>query len=554
MNTRSTSSVCLAVLLFAASAPLLGQAKPAAPAPAVPNTTCAECHDVGAALAKSAHASVACASCHAKHETYPHPEKQPKPVCRSCHEQTANDYEQSEHAQQMRRGNGMAPECASCHGKVHEVTRALSPEFHKAVPETCGMCHDKVAEHFNKSVHGTAVAAGVTDAPVCSDCHGGHRILKKDNPKSTVFPGSVPDTCGHCHGDVRLARRYKLPGDRIRSFNESFHGLALKSGNQSVADCASCHGYHDILPSTDPKSTTHPRNLAKTCGACHPGAGSRFAIGAIHEVENPKTAWPVEWARIFYLLVIPGTVGFMLLHHAGDFIMKLTRMRFQGRDVPMQMLRPVTSHHERMYALERMQHGALAISFFVLAYTGFALHYPDSWWASWFLHWEDKYPLRGTVHRTAGGVMVITSLAHVATLIFNRKLRDHWKELLPVAGDLREMVEGTLWRLGVRKQKPHQSSHSYIEKIEYWALVWGTVVMAATGALLWFNDWTMTIMPKMWIDFARVIHFYEAVLATLAIIVWHWYSVIFDPDVYPMDPAWLTGYSPRPEDNSDHRG
>jgi len=102
-----------------------------------------------------------------------------------------------------------------------------------------------------------------------------------------------------------------------------------------------------------------------------------------------------------------------------------------------------------------------------------------------------------------------------------------------------------LWRLGLRKKRPHLSSHSYIEKAEYWALVWGTAVMALTGALLWANNWTLKFLPKVWMDFARTVHYYEAVLATLAILVWHFYSVILDPEVYPMDPAWITGFSPR---------
>ena len=80
---------------------------------------------------------------------------------------------------------------------------------------------------------------------------------------------------------------------------------------------------------------------------------------------------------------------------------------------------------------------------------------------------------------------------------------------------------------------------------EYWALVWGTAVMAATGVLLWFNNWTLNLLPKLWLDVARSVHYYEAVLATAAILIWHMYSVIFDPEVYPMDQAWWSGYSPR---------
>jgi hypothetical protein len=45
----------------------------------------------------------------------------------------------------------------------------------------------------------------------------------------------------------------------------------------------------------------------------------------------------------------------------------------------------------------------------------------------------------------------------------------------------------------------------------------------------------------VWHDVAQVIHYYEALLATLAILVWHFYWVIFDPSEYPMNPSWLIG-------------
>ena len=177
------------------------------------------------------------------------------------------------------------------------------------------------------------------DAPVCSDCHGGHRVLKRDNPKSTVFAGAVPETCGRCHSDVRLMKRFGLPADRLTSFNSSFHGLALKAGNQSVADCASCHGFHDILPSSDKRSRTNQRNLAATCGACHPGAGTRFAIGSIHEAQSENGPLPVRYAQLFYAMLIPGTIGFMLLHHGADFVKKMRYMRFRGLDLPLHVIK-----------------------------------------------------------------------------------------------------------------------------------------------------------------------------------------------------------------------
>jgi hypothetical protein len=69
--------------------------------------------------------------------------------------------------------------------------------------------------------------------------------------------------------------------------------------------------------------------------------------------------------------------------------------------------------------------------------------------------------------------------------------------------------------------------------------------MAASGIMLWANNLMLKLLPKTWLDVSTAIHFYEAVLATLAIVVWHFYSVIFDPDVYPLDTAWYTGVSVR---------
>ncbi len=112
-------------------------------------------------------------------------------------------------------------------------------------------------------------------------------------------------------------------------------------------------------------------------------------------------------------------------------------------------------------------------------------------------------------------------------------------------GDAREGFLNFAYLIGLRSQKPRVSSHSYVEKAEYWAVVWGTAVMAVTGLMLWAVDYTLVWLPKSWLDVATAVHFYEALLATLSIVVWHFYFVIFDPEVYPVDTAWLNGSSAR---------
>jgi len=108
---------------------------------------------------------------------------------------------------------------------------------------------------------------------------------------------------------------------------------------------------------------------------------------------------------------------------------------------------------------------------------------------------------------------------------------------------VREGLLNFAYNLGLRRARPQLSSHGYVEKAEYWAVVWGAVVMILTGLMLWANEFTLKWLPKSVLDVATAVHFYEAVLAGLAIVVWHLYSVIFDPDVYPMETAWLTGRS-----------
>ena len=162
---------------------------------------------------------------------------------------------------------------------------------------------------------------------MCSDCHGEHLILGPKEQGSLVNASRVSmATCGRCHNDERLELRYNLPADRVPSYADSYHGLALRGGSQSVANCASCHGVHNIFRSNDPRSTVNAANLSKTCGNCHAGAGDHFRIGPVHVRITTGAAHPVvKWIRWTYLLLIPMTLGFMILHNLIDFFAKLMR-------------------------------------------------------------------------------------------------------------------------------------------------------------------------------------------------------------------------------------
>ncbi|HZT28552.1 MAG TPA: cytochrome b/b6 domain-containing protein [Bryobacteraceae bacterium] len=540
---KKLGSVLFCFSLWAAGA------TPRAQAAADPN--CSSCHDQGQKLAKSAHAALDCATCHENHEKYPHPAGVAKPACTNCHESQAGDYARGVHGQAASKGNAGAPDCAVCHGSAHELLPPKSAAFRSKVPETCGMCHSEVVEQFNDSVHGQALARGVTQAPLCTDCHGEHSILPHTNAASPVSAGNIRETCGSCHGDVRLSRKFGLPSDRLVSFDASYHGLAAKSGSQTVANCASCHGVHNILPSSDPRSTINAKNLPATCGHCHPGAGQRFRIGPVHVTEARGEPTPVRWARQFYLLMIPLVIGLMLLHNGGDWVRKAIRLRRRPVSYPGgEEIDGVPN--VRMLPFERVQHAVLVLSFGTLVWTGFALKYPDQWWARPLLLWEGSQPLRGIIHRVAAGVFIAVTVTHLVSLFVSRPLRRHWREMWPNRRDPAEALANFSYNLGFRTRDPGRSVHSYIEKAEYWAVVWGAVVMILTGIVLWANNLMLALFPKVWLDVATSVHFYEAVLATLAIVVWHFYTVIFDPDVYPMDTAWLTGVSVRKHPSLAH--
>lgn len=537
-------SALFAAYLAAAGAPLF--------AADAPKAECTSCHDQGQKLDKSAHAGLTCDTCHDQHDKYPHPANVPKPACTTCHQDQAGDYAQSVHGQARKAGNEGAPDCALCHGSAHELLDPKSQAFRAGLPDTCGMCHTQEAEQYRGSVHGQAVARGVTQAPLCTDCHGEHKIIAPKNAASPVNAAHIRETCGSCHGDVRLTRKFGLPSDRLISYDSSYHGLAAQAGSQTVANCASCHGVHNILPSSDPKSTINAKNLPTTCGKCHPGAGSRFAISQVHLSEAGHEPPVLRFVRQFYLLLIPVTLGLMFLHQFGDWVRKLVRLRFRVRIVRRaQMAAAAHAHGDiRMLPFERLQHAVTAISFVVLVWTGFALKYPDQAWARPLLLLEGRYPVRSLIHRVAAAVFLMVSVTHLVSVIVNRKLREHWKEMLPNANDPREALANFAYNLGLGDSQPVRSAHSYVEKAEYWALIWGTIVMASSGILLWANNISMRLLPKSWLDVATSVHFYEAILAALAIVIWHFYSVIFDPDVYPLNTAFLTGVSPKKEEHS----
>ncbi len=193
------------------------------------------------------------------------------------------------------------------------------------------------------------------------------------------------------------------------------------------------------------------------------------------------------------------------------------------------------------------------MSFFTLVLTGFALKYPDAWWVAPVREISPGvFDLRGILHRIAGVVMVLASLYHIYYLLAVPRGKQLLRDLLPVRSDLSDAIGVMKYNLGLSPVRPQLGRFSYVEKSEYWALVWGTIVMAVTGAILWFDNTFLNLLTKLWWDVARTVHYYEAWLATLSIIVWHFYFVIFNPDTYPINLAFWKGTLTEEEMHEEH--
>ncbi len=585
----------------------------------ISNADCLACHD-GINAGKytgSVHGSNLCASCHIDVREIPHPEKLAKVNCSNCHNTESQIYTASDHGRAVKAGVSAAG-CLDCHGKPHELldtrnsespvyrlnipgtcakchddekkmaeynllekkpyktysesvhgkailekglaSSAVCTECHGShnlsspinpkskiyrgnVPSTCGKCHENVLNTYLRSVHGKAASAGVRDTPICTDCHGEHTIRSHKDPESSVYATSIAKkTCGQCHAAEKIVTKYRLPRFRVETYLQSYHGLAGKFGVTTVANCASCHGIHNILPASDPESDVNKKNLPKTCGKCHPNAGEKLAKGSVHLEPSTEQDKAVFYVSFIYIVLIVLTIGGMLGHNLLDFMSELKEFYREHEK---------ESVYIRFTLGERIQHLGLVITFILLAYTGFALRYHDAWWALPFTIWNPGFDWRGIVHRVVAAIFIALVIYHAYYLLFTPRGREQLKAMMIRWRDFTDFFGTMAYYFGFNKEKPKYPRYNYIEKSEYWALVWGTVIMIITGSILTFEDFFLQHFPKWIFDVIRTIHYFEAVLAVLAIIVWHLYFNVFHPRHYPINFAMMTGKVSEEEHRED---
>ena len=498
-----------------------------------------------------------CSDCHGTHQirkiddplSMVHPRNLPQ-TCGACHSDPglarrhmisvvnpSDSYMKSEHAHQIAEGNYDAASCNDCHGS-HGLLPAFDPAskvYRRNVAETCGKCHPEPLAQWKASIHGKAFAAGIRDVPTCIDCHGEHDIIAPWNAGSSVGGRRVvTDTCTRCHDDERVMSKYGIATARQASYMDSYHGMAGAAGSHVVATCASCHEAHHILPQEDPASAVNPANLPTTCGKCHENAGPNFAQGAVHIMPTDPDQRALGIVRLVYILLIAGIVGFMVIHNTlsmGRRAMGKFRTELGGRNTYRRFTRAMT-----------IGHLVLTVAFTALALSGFALRYPETWWAQIIFHGDSGLAARGIVHRAAGVLLIAVALLNAYFLVFTKAGRRELGFLWFKFRDLSNFLQNVGFMLGLRKERPKFDRYNYMEKFEYWGMWWGTLLMIVTGFCMWFVNIFLQYFPKVALDVVALIHFYEAWLAVLTIIIWHLYYMIFDPETYPMNWSWVTGH------------
>jgi cytochrome b subunit of formate dehydrogenase len=528
--------------------------------------SCATCHlesDTehkesihGISLEQGVEEAAQCSDCHGSHDIIPvdkeespvHPQNLSK-TCGTCHEDpeltekhmiTAREpvqkYNQSVHGKLIQEGNMAAATCSDCHG-VHDIKNKLQPGSKIAtlnIPNSCGECHPEAEEKYKKSIHWIYAQKGVEESPVCNDCHVEHSMQAITTEEQRMEVRKLQqETCIRCHQDPVLAERFGFDSENVSQYMDSYHGLAVIRGDEDAAMCVDCHKVHEILPKEHPQSSINDENVTATCQECHPNATTVFSQSYTHKAGT-ETAEKVEnIVSSLYFWLIVAVIGGMVLHNLLILFVELKKRKKQLNDV-------VTV--PRFTKNEVIQHIILFVSFIVLAITGFALKYPTSWWAEGLLEMGMTETVRQNIHRVSAVVMMALGIYHIVYLLVTRRGRDVLSHLLPRISDVKEAWYSILYYLKIVKKKPYSDKYDYTEKAEYWALIWGTIVMGITGLILWFPTIVGEWAPIWLIRVSEIIHFYEAILASLAIIVWHWFFVIFHPSEYPMSFVWIDGH------------
>ena len=516
-----------------------------------------------------------CTDCHGQHQTLEHKVADDAPaelkarvresptfsrnvpnLCAKCHREggraavryfgpetnIVNNYNESIHGKGLlESGLTVTATCTDCHTAHKELPRtdpesSVHPDH---IARTCGRCHDGIYEQYQQSVHSPEGnpqyerKRGMPDFPRCHDCHTSHTVGRTDTDS---FKLGMVNQCGKCHKEV------------TESYFDTVHGKRSELGDTArAAKCYNCHGAHDILPPSNPRSRLARDNIVQTCAQCHPGSHRRFAGYLTHATHHD----PVKYPILFYVFwgmttLLIGTFTFFGLHTLA-WLPRSWKLRQQHRAV-LAAVDPRAKQFVRFNRFARGLHLTVILSFFGLAITGMMLKFSYTRWAELISRVLGGAETAGWIHRTCALVTFGYFAIHLWDL--RRRYRSSGKKLwqfvfgpntmLPSWNDARELLGTIKWFAG-RGPRPHYGRWTYWEKFDYFAVFWGVAVIGSTGLCMWFPELFTRILPGWAINVATIIHSDEALLATGFIFTIHFFNTHFRPEKFPMDTVVFTG-------------
>lgn len=215
-------------------------------------------------------------------------------------------------------------------------------------------------------------------------------------------------------------------------------------------------------------------------------------------------------------------------------------------------------HHEEGEMFQRFnknfrfQHMVMFTSVILLIITGMPIKFPDFVLSRYLVNLWGGIHNSTMVHRFGAGMLIYFMVHHLFYTVFSRQGRRDFVLLIPTLKDARDAAQNIRHFLGKSPDKPRFGRFSYIEKFDYWAVYWGCVIMIGSGLFLWFEGIVLKYFPKYVLDVAHEMHSDEAMLATLAIVIWHFYNVHFNPDRFPGTLLWWHGQISEHEMKEEH--
>lgn len=204
--------------------------------------------------------------------------------------------------------------------------------------------------------------------------------------------------------------------------------------------------------------------------------------------------------------------------------------------------------YHRFDIFQRSEHIILLVSFTVLAVTGLPQMYSQQPWATVMILGMGGIETVRIIHRVAAVALILGTIYHFVALAYRIYVKRVALTMLPGLQDVKDGLQALGHNLGIVKSAPRMGRYNFGEKIEYWAVIWGTVVMVITGFMLWNPIATTSVLPGEFIPAAKAAHGGEALLAVLSILTWHFYHV----HIKRFNRSMFTGYISREEMEEEH--